>query len=75
MCLHQLAQHFVLLGDFFFQRGDFLFQTGAFAILIALESGCSLLKELALPAIKDGGLQLVFVANLRHGCAIYQVFF
>jgi hypothetical protein len=46
MRFHQLTQHFVLLGDFFFQRGDFLFQAGAFFILIIFEGGGSLLKKL-----------------------------
>ena len=75
MCLHQLAQYFVFLSDFFFQRGDFIFLASTFAILNALEGGCSLFKELVLPAIKDCWLQLVFVADLRHGGAIYQMFF
>jgi hypothetical protein len=65
---HQFGQDFVLRLDFLLQELDplllLLDLTGG--TFLRLEGGCSVLKELLLPAIKDGGLQPQFFTQIGN---------
>src|SRR6516162_11708406 len=68
MLRHQFGQNFVLGLDFFLQELDpfllLLDLTGG--TLLRLEGGGSVLEELLLPAIEDGGLQSIFLTQLGN---------
>jgi hypothetical protein len=65
---HQFGQDFVLGLHFLLQELDplllLLDLTGG--TFLRLEGGRSILKELLLPAIEDGGLQPIFLTQLGN---------
>lgn len=73
MFLHQFGENFVLGLQLGFQLFNaFLF--GFFSARTSfVESGCPVLEKLLLPAVKNGWLQVVFIAQIRDRNPVNQV--
>ena len=64
--LHQFREHLVLALEFLLKSLDLLLQMRVDSLWShAVESSSAILKELFLPAIKDGRVQVVLVAQIR----------
>src|SRR6516225_3366182 len=75
MLFQQLGEDFVLALEFLLQSVNFLLQTirNAGAGLLAFKSGCSVLKKLSLPLVKQRWVDVVLVAQIGNAFAFNQM--
>src|SRR6516225_9375511 len=75
MLFQQLGEDFVLALEFLLQSVNFLLQTirNAGAGLLVFKSGCSVLKKLSLPLVKQRWVDVVLVAQIGNAFAFNQM--
>src|SRR6201996_9095897 len=73
MFLHQFRDDLVLALELVAQGGDGPLEVALGRGALPLEGGGSVLEELLLPDVEQGGRELVLVAEVRDGDVVDQV--
>ena len=73
MGLHDLGDHFILLGQLLLESGELPFEPSLLGLAVALEGGGAVFEQLLLPAIEEVGIQTVLIAQVGDGHALQQV--
>src|SRR5262249_38161955 len=73
MFLHQFRDDLVLALELVAQRGDGPLEVALRRGILALEGGRSVLEELLLPEVEQGGGELMLVAEIRDGHVVDQM--
>src|SRR6516225_4762219 len=73
MFLHQFSDDLVLAPELVARRGDGPLEVALRRGVLALEGGRSVLEELLLPEVEQGGGELMLVAAVRDGDVVDQM--
>jgi len=71
--LHDLGDHFVLLGELLLEVREFLLELALLGLGVTFEGSGAALEELLLPAVEEVWIQPLLIAEVGDGDCLQQV--